>query len=259
MIKAVFFDIDGTSYQNDIHDSPESTKIALKKLKDLGIKISICTSRSYPELINLPKHYYDLMDAMVCGGGAQIMMQGKQVVAHKIDPEDTKAIIDVLHKYNLDYRWTSIHGENHLSTDSEDVKGIFQRIYNMHPTYKPYNGEELIHILYYADDPKIKQEISDCCKNSYHLIIGYANEITAKGISKSHGTVECAELFGIKPDEIAAFGDGNNDIDMIQKATIGVAMGNAKEGVKQVADYVTDNIEDDGLYNACVHFNWFQE
>ncbi|SJZ71101.1 HAD family hydrolase [Anaerorhabdus furcosa] len=259
MIKAAFFDIDGTSYQNDIHDSPESTKVAFKKLKELGIKISVCTSRSYPELIKLPKHYYELMDAMVCAGGAQIVVDGKLAVAHKIDSEDTKNVIELFHKYNLDYRWTSVNGENHLSTEKEDVKKIFMHFYNMTPTCKPYQGEELVHLLYYCDDPKIKEEITKCCKNSYHLVIGYANEITAKNISKSHGTVECASLFGIQPDEIVAFGDGNNDIDMLQKATIGIAMGNAKQGVKDAADYVTENIENDGLYKACEHFNWFQE
>lgn len=259
MIKAAFFDIDGTSYQNELHDSPDSTKVAFRKLKELGIKISVCTSRSYQELSKLPQHYVDLMDAFVCAGGAQIIVDGKIVVAHKIDSEDVKNVIDLLHQYNLDYRWTSVDGQNHLSTEKQEVKDIFLRFYNMTPTYKPYQGEDLVHLLYYCDDPKIKAKITECCKNSYHLIIGFANEITAKDISKSHGTVECASLFGIQDNEIAAFGDGNNDIDMLQKATIGIAMGNAKPAVKEAANYVTDNIEDDGLYKACEHFNWFQE
>ena len=63
MIKAIFFDIDATSYLHAIHDSPESTKLAFKKLKEAGIKIAICTSRAYAELVHLPKHYFEMMDA----------------------------------------------------------------------------------------------------------------------------------------------------------------------------------------------------
>ena len=52
-----------------------------------------------------------------------------------------------------------------------------------------------------------------------------------------------------------AFGDGDNDIDMIKHAGIGVAMGNAIETLKKNADYITDDVNEDGLYNALLHFN----
>ena len=61
------------------------------------------------------------------------------------------------------------------------------------------------------------------------------------------------ELTGIRREEIIAFGDAENDLDMIQYAGIGVAMGNAKEAVKEVADYVTDDIDDDGIEKALKH------
>ena len=51
----------------------------------------------------------------------------------------------------------------------------------------------------------------------------------------------------------------NNDLAMIKTAEVGIAMGNATELLKQHADYITDRIEDDGLYNACVHFGWIKE
>ncbi len=62
------------------------------------------------------------------------------------------------------------------------------------------------------------------------------------------------ERYGIRQDEIMAFGDGENDIDMIEFAGIGVAMGNADEEVKQRADYVTDNVNRDGVRKALEHF-----
>lgn len=59
---------------------------------------------------------------------------------------------------------------------------------------------------------------------------------------------------GIKKEEIMAFGDGFNDIDMLNFAGIGIAMGNSSEEVKKEADYVTADIDEDGLFLALRHF-----
>ena len=62
------------------------------------------------------------------------------------------------------------------------------------------------------------------------------------------------KLLGIKREEIIAFGDAENDLEMIRYAGIGVAMGNGEEAVKAVADYVTADIDDDGIEKALKHF-----
>ena len=62
------------------------------------------------------------------------------------------------------------------------------------------------------------------------------------------------ELTGIKREEIIAFGDAENDLDMLRFAGIGVAMGNGAEEVKAAADYVTADIDDDGIEKALKHF-----
>ena len=63
------------------------------------------------------------------------------------------------------------------------------------------------------------------------------------------------EYFGIAPEEIIAFGDGGNDIEMLRYAGIGVAMGNAADEVKQIADYVTTGVDNNGIAQALQHFN----
>ena len=60
--------------------------------------------------------------------------------------------------------------------------------------------------------------------------------------------------YGIHKDETMAFGDGGNDAEMVQFAHIGVAMGNALDQVKAIADYVTSDVDKDGLINAFSHF-----
>ena len=62
------------------------------------------------------------------------------------------------------------------------------------------------------------------------------------------------EPFGFQLSETMAFGDGGNDISMLRHAAIGVAMGNAKEDVKEAADYVTTSVDEDGIKKALQHF-----
>ena len=63
------------------------------------------------------------------------------------------------------------------------------------------------------------------------------------------------DVLGIQPEEIIAFGDAENDLEMIRFAGIGVAMGNAEEPVKAIADFVTADIDDDGIEKALKHYN----
>jgi len=121
MIKAIFFDIDATSYIHAIKDSPESTKKAFRKLKEAGYRLGICTSRSYPEMINLPEHFWELMDAVVCLGGAQIMIDGNLVVNHTLDDE-IQSVIQLLDETSTPYRWVTSTSEGYLSQHDQWLK-----------------------------------------------------------------------------------------------------------------------------------------
>ena len=63
-----------------------------------------------------------------------------------------------------------------------------------------------------------------------------------------------ADYLGLNIDETMAFGEGGNDISIIKKAGIGVAMGNAGDNLKEVADYITTSVDEDGVKNALAHF-----
>ena len=84
---------------------------------------------------------------------------------------------------------------------------------------------------------------------------GFGKDIIAGGGGKMAGIKRYLDIIGIKPEETIAFGDAENDLDMIRFAGIGVAMGNAEESVKAVADYVTADIDDDGIEKALKHYN----
>ncbi len=78
--------------------------------------------------------------------------------------------------------------------------------------------------------------------------------ISADG-GKTAGIQKLLEHYRLSADSIMAFGDDNNDVDMLEFAQIGAAMGNTSKKAKEVADYVTTDIDNDGIANALKHFH----
>ena len=68
-----------------------------------------------------------------------------------------------------------------------------------------------------------------------------------------------AKQYGFHKQDIVAFGDSGNDIDMMERAGLGIAMGNGSAECRQMADYVTEDISDEGLYKALLRFGFVEE
>ena len=85
-------------------------------------------------------------------------------------------------------------------------------------------------------------------------MLRYAFDVIPAIGGKAAGIQYILQHFGISQNEIMAFGDGNNDIDMLRYANVGVAMGNAGSEVKRQADYVTADVDNDGIWRALKHY-----
>ena len=79
-------------------------------------------------------------------------------------------------------------------------------------------------------------------------------DIVAEGVSKSAGIDTIIDYYGIDLSETMAFGDGGNDIPMLDHAALSIVMGNANDKVKEHADYVTDDVDKDGVWHALHHY-----
>ena len=83
----------------------------------------------------------------------------------------------------------------------------------------------------------------------------YNLEVNVPEATKGIGLLKLAELLGLQREQVIAFGDGENDISMLQYAGIGVAMGNATPACKAAADFITRTVDEDGVAFACEHFS----
>jgi len=251
-------DIDGTTYQNNIHDVPVNTRKALKQLRENGFKLVIDTSRSKQEMVHLPKNFLEDMDAVIMLAGGQIEINGKTLY-HYLSDAHVKEAVNYMEAHNIVYRWVDDQGNACLSRDVEEINAKFSRLYSMVPPVNKWNGERLVHLLYYTNDAQEIQDIDSIFCTETHIHYGFGHEQVAHGMSKASSMKLVSATFGLTVENAAAFGDGANDAQMLKEAKIGVAMGNACDACKETANYVTDNIEDDGFYNACRQFGWIKE
>jgi len=174
-----------------------------------------------------------------------------------LDDDLVKNVINYFDNNDITYRYVLDNGVGYLNRHDEDKEMLFYRLYNMIPEVKKYEGERIIHLLYYSDDVQ-HREIVKLATNAENCYMGLASEISPKDRSKGTGMYDVMNDYGFKKDEVCAFGDGGNDIEMLKMAGLGIAMGNGRQECKDAADYIADDISKDGLYKAIKHFGFLK-
>lgn len=261
MKSAVFFDIDGTLWNYD-HYIPESAKRAIKELRANGHKTFICSGRARA-FINHPDLLAMGFDGIVCSGGCHIEFDGKIVFEKLLDPDFAKATVEMIRGYGF---MPILEGPKNLYMDDEefglddDFGNILRRdIGENLLTIKGENyGKWKINKMSCAMDTS-DENLEACYAKlapDYEIIAHNKKvcELVPKGFTKATGMVKACQLLGLDSNATYAFGDSENDLEMLKAAGVGIAMGNGTDNAKAVADYVTDDFDKDGIYNACKHF-----
>lgn len=116
------------------------------------------------------------------------------------------------------------------------------------------NGQRILQFSPFIDanrEARLMQLMPNCVSGRWHPAFC---DITSSMADKGKGLEKMAEYLGLDIAETMAFGDGGNDISILRRAGVGVAMGNAGDDVKQAADYVTSHVDDNGIRNALMHY-----
>ena len=259
MIKALFFDIDGTLVSFETHKIPASTLEALVAAKAKGMHIFIATGRPAVIINNLSAlQERNLIDGYITMNGAYCFVEDTVIYKSVIPATEVETMTAFCHERNIP---CILVGEHDICVNqpAEIVTEIFHRQLKVVPIEaKPY-AEALAGKAIYQMTPFINAEeekevlpdVPNCEMGRWHPAFV---DMTATGNTKQKGIDQIIRHFGIHLEETMAFGDGGNDISMLQHAGIGVAMGNAKEDVKAAADYVTTSVDEDGIANALKRF-----
>lgn len=253
-IKAVFFDIDGTLVSFQTHTVPQSARRAIAALRERGVKVFISTGR-------LLKHTSVVNDIEVDGyitvnGSYCITSAGEVIFQRAMPREIVEQVIGLAEQYGFDLN-VMTHENMYVTSMGERVKKISSMI-NIIPEVAdvrqvaatqpvvqmcPYISEDL--------EREIMPLLPDCVGSRW---IETFMDLNLKGVDKSLGIREVMKYYGMGISQAMAFGDGGNDIPMVRDAAVGVAMGNACEELKAVADYITSSVDEDGVERALKHF-----
>lgn len=257
MTKAVFFDIDGTLVSFDTHRIPASTQEALKELHRKGIKIFIATGRPWCLIDNLGDLEFD---GYITVNGSYCFTADQQPIYKSCIPQEDIERLIAFHQTNP-IPFVFVHdNEMFVTSVNNRVKAVSDLIQIPVPRTAPIEearGKEILQIMGYftAEEEKetdiFKSILTHCEPMRWYPLFA---DIIALGNSKSTGIDKVLEYYGIDLKDTMAFGDGGNDIPMLKHVATGVAMGNAEEHVKAVADYVTSSVDNDGVAKALKHF-----
>jgi Cof subfamily protein (haloacid dehalogenase superfamily) len=263
MIKALFFDLDGTMITSD-GKIAASTKTALKACKVAGLKIFIATGRT-PLIKHVLPLTIDEWESLIDGGvfynGGCILYDGnkryhtmpdniavKVINAINNFPEVNFAIQMVEEKQSFRYE---------LSVDEYRRMGV---VTDSLIKFVSHRENEVVKIVVFTDKNlsedfyKTLQEEIGGLVNVYYVYGGRVIDIVNKNVTKKLAIDQIAEIYNFNADEIAVFGDDYNDIEMLSGYKHSVAMGNACAAAKEIALYTTLSNDADGIYYALKNY-----
>lgn len=269
-IKLVAFDLDGTMLDSRKHVSPRNIE-AIKACTDRGIYVVPATGRT---IIGIPEEIKKLPGvryAITLNGGVVLDLADNTIISEqRLEKDVAMEILDLVSQYHVMYD-SYINGigisearffyhldEYRLSREMQELVRITRTVV---PDIKEYVKESPVlpeKINLYFDNQEVREEVREKINARGDVIVSSSMwnnlEINAMGATKGEGIAQLAAHLGLQMNETMACGDGENDFNMIQMAGIGVAMGNGEEHLKQLADYVTANNDEDGVALAIEKF-----
>ena len=270
-IRLITLDLDGTLLNSKKELSPENAA-ALQWAADQGIEIVPTTGRFYggmPEVIrNLPYLHY-----AITINGAQVYDVRNDVGIAKAEIPVARAVelmawldqFPVIYDCFMDnWGWMtrSLQEKADEFAPNEHYAKMLKELRTPVDELKAFlteRGHDIQKSQFFAKDMDLRAKLMEEIPQRFpDLIVSSAVvnnvEINDKNAHKGNAIRQLAEHLGLDMSQVLAFGDGSNDISMLQEAGIGVCMENGLDSVKAVADYITDSCDEDGVAKAIYRF-----
>jgi len=252
----ILFDIDETLYSNDEKRIPESTITAINRLHQAGHTLAIATGRAPFDMVEAVK---DLpFDLFILANGQVVVRNDEIIYENAIDKATIADLLDIATQSGV---YLGFNSATHSSVTglTDELTTAFQKYYANMPRIAPNADEHdaVYQISFLSEDiTAVSERFAD--KLRFLPWLSHGADVIPTGVSKAAGLREARVILAdILPEKIVFFGDGYNDIELMEMADIGIAMGNAVAPLKKIADFVTKDIENDGIFHACEHFNLF--
>jgi HAD superfamily hydrolase (TIGR01484 family) len=223
--KLIALDMDGTLLNEEKLISMPNRKAILAAL-EAGVTVIFSTGRGVQSAMPYVEEL-GLQTPIVAVNGSEVWKApGELLKRHLMSAELVRKLHEIAVKYDTWWWAYAVSGMYNTERWTDDIDGV-----------------EWLKFGYYTEDAAILSEIRSVVEawDVFEITNSHPSniELNPKGISKASGVEEVCQILGINMSEVIAMGDSENDIAMIRSAGLGVAMGNAQEGVKQIADITT--------------------
>lgn len=272
MSKVIFLDVDGTLIDYEAK-MPHSAGIAVEKARKNGHKVYICTGCSKAEI--LKRNLCDL-DGMIGGNGAYVESSGQVIMHQGLSKEDVKHIVDWCNERKLGFYLESNSGmycndymleqgpntmRKYILGKGASEKDASNKSNTFISNFILLKGDDLYRddvnkisfiLSSYQDHLDSKEEFKHLVANTW----GGRNEealfgdLGPTGITKRYAIEVLLDYLHVSKEDTISFGDAKIDLSMFECCGYNVAMGNGGKEIKEAADYITDDVNRDGLYKA---------
>lgn len=252
MIKAIFFDFDGTILSHTTMSVPASAKEALYQLQKQGILTIVATGRHITELEEFDFCKEFTFDAYITLNGQYCFNQKETIYSNPVNAQDVHAILN--HIEEDPYPCVFVEKDRqYMNFYTDSVVEEYQKLGTSLPPLENIERAKN-HAIYqlspYLNTKQEKELFARTRSIKIDRWTDYVIDVLPKVGGKDKGIQEVMKYYGLTKDQTFGFGDATNDIPLLKSVGTGICMGNGKEEVKQMADYVTDDIDQDGLYKA---------
>lgn len=279
-IKAVFLDIDGTLL-TDKRSVSQSTIQVINTLKKKGIIVGLATGRG-PRFV-LQYMASLSLDLAIVYNGQYIISREQTLFDNPLSPDAIEGLVNYAQKNKLDLSFGTAAGVSGSGIMNAGSGQLGYRISRMVPDalvdaiififnrlvrwVRPQKKNEwsslfqqpIYQMMMIVSEAETKKLAAEFPQLSITRSSPYSVDIISQGMSKLKGIEKAGDHYGFTTDQVMAFGDSTNDVEMLAGVRYSVAMGNGSKKVKEIASYVTASNNEDGIYQAALHFGLLEE
>lgn len=251
--KLILLDLDGTVIDTTTHQVPKSAQRTIKALQAAGHIVAIATGRH-------PAHFFGIdktlgITSIIAANGRLVQVDGTVIHANTMDHKIVDDFVKAMQDQGIDVGFESLH-QYALGSQNTPWPKAFHDHFNLGEApviadFHRYNP--ILQMVVFGDDLNVKKFTQQHPQLNFIRSCRFGLDVNTPGGLKEEGADMLRKHHGITLEQVIAVGDGYNDIGMIRYAHIGIAMGNACDALKEVADYVTDTATQDGLMKAFKH------
>ena len=245
--KLLLFDLDGTLLRSDKTIS-QTTLRTLQEARKKGILIGVSTSRGEQNALSFIEELQP--DVLIASGGALVKYNGEYIYKTEFSKEETRQMIAAAREVcGMDCEITidtiDSHYWNYKIDPKKQDQSWGESIYTDFKDFEEASLKMCVEIFNDGQAKQLQEMLRDC--DCIRFSDGYWYKFTKKEVTKEKAIMEICSTCAIKPEEIIAFGDDYADIGMLKLCGKGIAMGNAINEVKEIADLVIGRNAEDGI------------